>query len=521
MNTKSIVAALERMKGAATLRKVCCSIAIDAGEWKEDEHKRDEHGRFAHYDRCREDKHDFSKEKKLIFTDFDGVLTDKDHGYMTARDPEKYHHVKELAERLKDLARRTGAKIVVASNWRKRGPEESVEFEKALPGKKFRNPVPALLEDLGDLAVGFLPNGEKGENKGSAFTEWQRRHPEFSGNFVMLDDRNTEGDSYSSEGHAGRFVKIDGTKGLTEEDAKKAEETLNRRWIETANPDGIVHDYGRGSDTRHLIFKDGKHYTIPAFADKIGLTSNSVQSAVKQGRMPSSWGNARVIDVLGRPVDTSKGRDRDTQFLIEHGGKTYTGKAFAEMLGVDSGSVYHVLSSLKENAPAYKRSTRSTMPRSWGDAKIIRADTGEEIPMERFGRTSEKFEKKPENFMQPEKDAWGRSMPRIKSTSRFMFHFPGEEKPLTQSEFARRVGMEATNVAKWFHKYHRIPPWVGEQGIEVSENGSKIYTNGKLMEGWTYTPPDRKRPQQPVRDDGMDDSIGGLINALSRLRRIR
>ena len=335
MGTSEVLSALRRIgeRANAASRKakavefVCSRIRIlpaeDAGEWKEEDHKRDERGRFAHYDRCREGKHDFSKERKLIFTDFDGVLTDKSHGYMTARDPAKYHHVKELTERLKSLAQRTGAKIVIASNWRKKGRNESIEFEKALPGKKFQNPIPALLEDLGDLAVGFLPNGPSGGKKADAYAEWQKAHPEFSGTAIFLDDQNREMDAYHGKGLSGQTVKTGSEQGLTDEHCAQAEALLE----DVAS---------RREKVRKLIEDDANDLHL-RHQDENGKWQADDGSALEyEKKFGGEWLEFAKLDekwfahFTGKPVSGSVGSSigRLLDHVFEHGHNTPFERAF-------------------------------------------------------------------------------------------------------------------------------------------------------------------------------------------------
>ena len=56
---------------------------------------------------------------KVIFLDIDGCLTSEREGTYFNSDPTKYHPSKKVMKQLMKLCDETGAKIVMATNWRK------------------------------------------------------------------------------------------------------------------------------------------------------------------------------------------------------------------------------------------------------------------------------------------------------------------------------------------------------------------------------------------------------------------
>ena len=56
---------------------------------------------------------------KVIFLDIDGCLTSEREGTYFNPDPAKYHPSKKVMKQLMKLCDKTGAKIVMATNWRK------------------------------------------------------------------------------------------------------------------------------------------------------------------------------------------------------------------------------------------------------------------------------------------------------------------------------------------------------------------------------------------------------------------
>ena len=106
----------------------------------------------------------------------------------------------------------TGAELVLFSDWRRDGTaEDNFDINEVLCGcglkKPFSDIVPVLDEEI----------------KGEELEEWFAEHPDFTGQYVILDTA-VEGlniDRYSS------FIRINPKHGLTADDSYKAIRKLN------------------------------------------------------------------------------------------------------------------------------------------------------------------------------------------------------------------------------------------------------------------------------------------------------
>jgi len=128
-------------------------------------------------------------------------------------------------KRLLGLVRRSGAKIVVSSNWRK--------FAAAGPGSAWRhplygevgNPLPKFVPRLGGAYLETLPPIRL---RKAAVTEWWLIGKPNVESFVALDDM-CELEGYDRlDVFRNRYVNTDPETGLTDEDCEKAFEMLSR-----------------------------------------------------------------------------------------------------------------------------------------------------------------------------------------------------------------------------------------------------------------------------------------------------
>lgn len=125
---------------------------------------------------------------KIIFLDVDGVLTSTKEtpGSYLTHDLDEYGISPKCLHNLKLLCKKTGAKVIISSNWRNFGTQPYGEWD----GKKIPNPLVKLYAELGDTIIGALPKtGFK--KKAEALVQWFDEN-EFDGKFVVLDDDKEE-----------------------------------------------------------------------------------------------------------------------------------------------------------------------------------------------------------------------------------------------------------------------------------------------------------------------------------------
>lgn len=155
---------------------------------------------------------------KVIFLDFDGVIT-------TERS--RYKLDKEKMELVKSICDKTDAKIVISSSWRLNTLENTI-----LNITTVRNPETGVPFLMPELVVGVTKRmyafslEDKNRHylipRGVEIERYLREHKEVD-RYVILDDDN---DMFLCQ--APYFVKTNTEIGITEEDANKAIEILNR-----------------------------------------------------------------------------------------------------------------------------------------------------------------------------------------------------------------------------------------------------------------------------------------------------
>ena len=173
--------------------------------------------------------------KKVIFLDFDGVLTSGKNydALVSAGKPvsDEYGDLfdPEAVANLQMILENTGASVVISSNWNVLGLGTMKDMwkKRGLPGKIAGVAVEGELEDFDLAAMDIDTNMDflMGQRlRGKAISGWLARNAK-SGNcpYVILDDL----DAFTKEQQS-RFVKVAPTTGLTLEDALKAIEILNR-----------------------------------------------------------------------------------------------------------------------------------------------------------------------------------------------------------------------------------------------------------------------------------------------------
>ena len=159
---------------------------------------------------------------KIIFLDIDHVLTntDLDQSSFKYLDPSRYRLSKINLMWLDKILKQTGAKIVIASNWRKFTPPHT-QWEYG--GKLYASTLEPFKEMYKRHIIGMLPP-ERHINKCDCLELWFEDNPWFSklkDKYVILEDDPREG--YQTHlVYAKHLIMTDYHVGLTEEDADKA-----------------------------------------------------------------------------------------------------------------------------------------------------------------------------------------------------------------------------------------------------------------------------------------------------------
>jgi len=164
---------------------------------------------------------------KVIFLDIDGVLNTKwwytQMERTISKDKYGYAFDPKAVANLKRIVAETGADIVISSSWKCMGLSQMEDMweDRNLPGK----------------IIGITPNSMSDEMllnvdidsiklfhiRGEEIKEWLTKHGKQVSNYAIIDDM----DNMLSEQQS-RFVHTNPEVGITEEDAQKTIEILNR-----------------------------------------------------------------------------------------------------------------------------------------------------------------------------------------------------------------------------------------------------------------------------------------------------
>ena len=155
----------------------------------------------------------------IIFLDIDGVLNrvEDETSYLVLK-PDTYGLSATLVERLEYLVDKTGAKIVISSNWRKFADDGCWSCHRM----SFRNPLPIVKGIFGDTIIGSTPDLPH-QNKARCVNQWLSTYHQSvgGGKFVIFDDDDRQGfgdDPVLAE----RWIHTRQEVGLTDEDITKA-----------------------------------------------------------------------------------------------------------------------------------------------------------------------------------------------------------------------------------------------------------------------------------------------------------
>lgn len=150
---------------------------------------------------------------KVIFLDFDGVITIPPHWHLNAN---KIKLIKKLVEE-------TDAKIVVSSSWR-HGLKRNFEYEleNRIDGDSFKSD---MINWLNNNVYDITPNIGLGNGRGGEIQKWINDHPDVE-NYVIIDD---DGDMWDSQ--LFHFIQTDYQSGFTEREYELAYRILTDKYI--------------------------------------------------------------------------------------------------------------------------------------------------------------------------------------------------------------------------------------------------------------------------------------------------
>lgn len=148
---------------------------------------------------------------KIIFLDFDGVITVPPKWYLNAN---KIKWVKKIVDE-------TDAKIVVSSSWRMDSVEETIDKMIGRPKRCPRNKMLYwLIDNLYDVTHTY--RGLRGEE----IKDWLNEHQDVE-NYVIIDDD----DDFLDE-QLYHFVQTNYEDGITEVEAIRAIKVLNNKFFQ-------------------------------------------------------------------------------------------------------------------------------------------------------------------------------------------------------------------------------------------------------------------------------------------------
>lgn len=156
---------------------------------------------------------------KIIFLDFDGVITIPPKWYINA---DKIKYIKHIVDT-------TGAKIVVSSSWRRENVKETIND---MIGKTKRCPKNKMLywliDNIYDVTSWFSDKKYNGTGRGGEIQTWLDKHPEVD-NYVIIDD---DGDMLDSQLY--HFVQTNYEDGITEIETTRAIKVLNKQYFQNS-----------------------------------------------------------------------------------------------------------------------------------------------------------------------------------------------------------------------------------------------------------------------------------------------
>lgn len=138
------------------------------------------------------------KEKqKYVFLDFDGVVSSQleTPGSYITHEADEYGASPSCVARIKKLCDETGAKIIIASNWRRFPDDGPCSFwTHPKYARTVFNPLPAFRKQMEGYIAGVLPR-ERHITKAHALILWfeENNITQDDINYVIFDDDLSEG----------------------------------------------------------------------------------------------------------------------------------------------------------------------------------------------------------------------------------------------------------------------------------------------------------------------------------------
>jgi SNF2 family DNA or RNA helicase len=152
---------------------------------------------------------------KVIMCDIDGVLNDAYTRTTYMCEGCKYDGVdKSKIDILREIVKKTGAKIVISSTWRKY--RESMEYLIREMGPELASNIIGQTPDLG-----WETSKQRWLTRADEIDKWLSEHPDVK-SFVVLDDLRDE----DLERFGKNFIRTSMAFGLTEEHIAKCVELL-------------------------------------------------------------------------------------------------------------------------------------------------------------------------------------------------------------------------------------------------------------------------------------------------------
>jgi len=164
---------------------------------------------------------------KVIFLDIDGVLNTKwwytQMERNTPKDKYGYTFDPKAVANLKRIVEETGADLVVSSSWKCMGLSQIEEMwrDRSLPGKIIGITPNSVSDEM--LLNADIDSIELFHIRGEEIKQWLTKYGKQVSNYAIIDDM----DNMLSEQQS-RFVHTNPEVGITEEDAQKTIEILNR-----------------------------------------------------------------------------------------------------------------------------------------------------------------------------------------------------------------------------------------------------------------------------------------------------
>ena len=169
---------------------------------------------------------------KIIFLDFDGVLNTSawqrhcvarglpaEDGFGPVFDPEAVANLSQIITAVPDVG------IVITSNWKWEGERKMRRLwrKRKLPGKLL-GVTPDYIPNFDDKDYDEILQGRLPIGRGAEIRNWQEQNKATDCPYVIIDDIS---DFYPEQ--CPHYIETDPHVGITEEDASKAIEILNRK----------------------------------------------------------------------------------------------------------------------------------------------------------------------------------------------------------------------------------------------------------------------------------------------------